>query len=233
MAVQNWLEAVEQELVRNEVSVAYRERLLGELRDHVEDIYCEERNHAMSAQAVQDGMLESRLGNPAEVAAAAKKVGTKSYFARRHPLVTYVLIPVPALILLWVAYTAALAGIFSMFEQYKSAEWAVSTASLLTHGLAYIPAILLTLLIAWVAIRSNTKIAWWLSGAAIVAFVSGLMMVNLQIPTTPGTGSLNVGLGFPPPLAHWPQMAIPLAITIAFAWYYVRKRRSESDTHAA
>jgi len=233
MAVQSWLESVEQELVRSKVSVAYRERLLGELRDHVEDVYCEERNRAMSAEAVQDGMLEARLGKPAEVASAAKKVGTKSYFARRHPLVTYLLIPIPALVLLWITYTATLAGIFSLFDQYKSAEWAVSAASLLTHGIAYVPAILLTLLFAWLAIRSNTKIAWWLSSSAIVAFVSGLMMVNLRFPTTPGTGSLNVGLGFPPPFAHWPQMAIPLAITIAFVCYYVRKRRSRPDTPAA
>jgi len=205
MAVQSWLESVEQELVRSKVSVAYRERLLGELRDHVEDVYCEERNRAMSAEAVQDGMLEARLGKPAEVASAAKKVGTKSYFARRHPLVTYLLIPIPALVLLWITYTATLAGIFSLFDQYKSADVG----------------------------NSAIKLGRFLPPSAIVAFVSGLMMVNLRFPTTPGTGSLNVGLGFPPPFAHWPQMAIPLAITIAFVCYYVRKRRSRPDTPAA
>ena len=45
------------------------------------------------------------------------------------------------------------------------------------------------------------------------------MLVSLRMPTTPGTGQLQIGLGFPPALAHWPQFLIPLALTaICVAW---------------
>ena len=49
--------------------------------------------------------------------------------------------------------------------------------------------------------------------AALVALVSATLAVGLKLPTTPGTGQLSVGCGFPPPLAHWPQACIPLVLT--------------------
>ena len=229
MAVRKWLDLLEQELVSADVSGAYRSRLLEEYRDHVEDIYCEERNHAMSAEAFQGQLLQKRLGHPKDVAKAVDASGVRPRFARRHPLVTYLLFPIPTLFLLWIAYFASLAGIFQMFEGYRSVGWAVSIAVLLAEGLAYIPAILLTVLIAWVATRSDTRVSWWLASSALVALISGMLAVHIQVPTTPGTGSLNVGLAIPPSLASWPQMAIPLAITMAFVGYGLWRRRSLSN----
>jgi hypothetical protein len=56
------------------------------------------------------------------------------------------------------------------------------------------------------------------------------MMVSLSIPTTPGTGRLEVGLGFPPSLSHWPQFLIPLALTATFVVYAHRKGNRQPFT---
>jgi hypothetical protein len=131
-------------------------------------------------------------------------------------VITYLLVPIPLLIVLWIAYGAGLAGILSGFKSYKDAGWAVQLAGILIYGIAYVPALVLTLAIAWVAIHSRTRIIWWITAAVLVAMVSGMLMISLNMPTTPGTGRLQVGLGFPPALSHWPQMLVPLALTAIF-----------------
>ena len=232
MATPSWLEDVQNQLVVHGMPAAYRERILGELGDHIEEIRCEERNHAMSTETLKSGLLDTRLGKPAEIAAAAEQHVAHVFFARRHPVITYLLVPIPILAGLWFAYTLGLAGILSGFESFKDRAWAVSAASVLVHGVAYVPAILLTLALAWIAMRSETKITWWLAGSALVALVSGMMMVSLQMPTTPGTGTLQVGVGFPPALAQWPQVVVPLAITLGFAAHAIAKRRSLESTES-
>ena len=173
----------------------------------------------MSAETWDSGTLASRMGTPKQIAAAADRHAPRVLFARRHPIITYLLTPIPLLIVLWIGYVAGLAGILSGFKSFKDTPWAVQLAGVLVHGLAYVPAVVLTAVIAWVAIRSRTRISWWLTAAGLVALVSGMLMVSLRMPTAPGTGSLQVGLGFPPALSNWPQFLIPLALTAIFMAY--------------
>lgn len=225
MEAQDWLEDVAGQLRSSGTSVAYQRRLLDELRDHIEDLCCEERNYAMSAQTVGNDALRSRLGTPQEVAAATKANVTRGRFARQHPLLMFLVLPIPTLILLWVAYTLALVGLIQLFREYRDVDWVVQLGGVLVHSLAYVPAITLVMLISWVATRSRAKVAWWLGSSILVAFVSCLIVVSFTVPTTPGTGSLSVGMGFPPALAHWPQFFVPLALTVAMIGYSVYRKR--------
>jgi hypothetical protein len=179
----------------------------------------------MSTETWDSAALASRLGQPKEIAAAVDRQAIPVRFARRHPLIMYLLTPIPALLVLWLAYVLGLVGMVNVFESYKDTAWAVQLAVILIHGIAYVPSVALTLLIAWLAIRSQTKVAWWLTGATLVAIVSGMMMVSLSMPTTPGTGRLQIGLGFPPALSHWPQFLIPLALTAICLARQARGRR--------
>lgn len=182
----------------------------------------------MSAEAWDSETLTKRLGHPQEIAAAADRRRLPVRFAQRHPIITYLLTPIPLLILLWIAYLAGLVGILSGFESYKDTAWAVRLAGLLIHSVAYVPAVVLTLAIAHVAVRSRAKVGWWLAAAGLVAIVSGMLMVSLTVPTTPGTGRLEVGMGFPPALSHLPQLLIPLALTAVFVVYARRKGHLQS-----
>src|SRR4051812_18136139 len=98
------------ELRRQKLPQAYIDRLLAELDDHYEDLL-EERNTSMGAarklQLEQDE-LQQRLGEPAQLALfAADQYHARSFWGR-HPLVTYLLGPLPLLIGMWVLYLSAL-----------------------------------------------------------------------------------------------------------------------------
>jgi hypothetical protein len=202
-----------------------------ELRDHIDDLCCEERNLAMSTESLDLSRLSARLGHPQEVARAAGKEAAKRPFSQRHPAVTYLLLPIPLLLLLWIGYGLALVGLLSGFETYRSEQWALRLASLLIHGIAYLPPAALTLWIAWIAVRHQTRKSWWGLAAVLVALVSATLAVGLTLPTTPGTGQLSLGCGFPPPLGHWPQAGVPLVLTgIVMAFDVLRRNRSQSLT---
>lgn len=213
MAALNWLEDTRRELAATGLSPAYQKRLLKELADHIDDVRCAERNHAMSIEIADHSRLSSRLGSPQDVAAVAKQQISHSFFAQRHPIITFLVFPLPLLAILLVGYTLGLIGLLSGFKSYSDVAWVASIAGVLINGLAYVPAILLTLVIAWIAIRSKTRLTWWLGAAMLIAVVSGLLGVTYRMPTTPGTGVLQVGFGFPPQLAQLPQTVIPLVIT--------------------
>ncbi len=234
MDTQRWLDEMECQLRISGVSATYQTRLLEELRDHIEDLSCEERMHAMSAEAVKSQYLDTRLGPPQEIAEAAKASIRQTQFALRHPIVTFVVLPIPVLVLMWVAYALLLIVSLNLFQSYKDVGWVVTAASGLIHGLAYVPAVALTLLIAWIASRSRARWGWWIAASVIVACVSGLMIVTFAMPTTPGTGRLAIGLGFPPDLSRWPQIAIPLVAAIgSFALIRRRRQRAASTPSVA
>ena len=178
----------------------------------------------MSIEAVEQGPLESQPGMFEEIVATTSSHAAPFPFARRHPLVTFLLLPVPALLVSWTCYTLALIGILRLFNDYRSVDWAVTAAGVLIHGLAYVPALALILLIVWLAIRSRTRLVWWVVASALVAFLSSLMIIDFRMPTTPGTGALQVGFGFPPKLDCWPQFAVPLLAAFLLGAYFLRKR---------
>jgi hypothetical protein len=182
----------------------------------MDDLHCDERNRAMDTNAVSNQELETRLGSPQAIAKAAEMNLPRATFARRHPVVTFLLLPVPVFLLFCVGYCFALVGMFQLFEDYKSQVWAIQTARFLSHGLAYAPAIVLVLLIARVAHRCEAKLAWSIAASIIVGLVSAMLMVTFRAPTAPGNGMLQIGLGFPPAPSSWPQFAIPLLVTLVF-----------------
>ena len=88
------------ELRRQKLPQAYIERLLAELDDHYEDLL-EERSTSMGAarklQLEQDD-LSVRLGEPAQLALfAAEKYHARSFWGR-HPVVTFLIGPLPLLV---------------------------------------------------------------------------------------------------------------------------------------
>src|SRR5215813_8916406 len=90
------------ELERQKLPRAYIERLLSELDDHFEDLL-EERSTSMGAarklqtkQSTQDD-LQQRLGEPAQLALFAGERYHGRSFWGRHPVVTFLIGPLPLL----------------------------------------------------------------------------------------------------------------------------------------
>lgn len=234
----DWLDKVQRELVACRLPADYQDRLLAELRDHVEDLHFAERMREMSAEVmssseVRETAWESRLGDPQQIAQLARDNVMRRRFAGRHPILTFVVLPVPLLVVLWIAYAAGLVGLFSGLDRFREAAWAISLAGFLAHALAYVPALAATLVLAWWADRSRTAISWRLAAGGLIGLVSGMLIVTFRAPTTPGTGLLSIGLGFPPALGHWPQIAVPVAVMAAgVVWTMSRRRGTAVATPA-
>jgi len=222
-----WLERVRLELSDARLPAAYRERLIEELREHIKDLQCE-RSRTMSTELMKTETIDARLGSPEQIASAAANVARRLSFARKHPVATFIVLPVPALVLLWIAYAAAIVGMLGTFKSFASYAWSAPVASGLIHGMAYVPPVLLTLALGWIAMRRRCAIGWWLGSAALVALFAGLLMVSFRMPTTPGTGLFQVGFGFPPSLANWPQAAIPMILATLVTLYMVRKNHHDA-----
>src|SRR6478609_10145356 len=97
-------DALRTELERRGLPPAYIERLLGELGDHFTDLL-EERSSSMGAARKLDfetNDLQSQLGEPTQLAIfAAEQYRARSFWGR-HPFVTFVLGPLPFLLVSWI-----------------------------------------------------------------------------------------------------------------------------------
>ena len=102
------------ELEQRGLPPAYIERLLGELDDHYNDLL-EERSSSMGAARKLDfeaDDLQKRLGEPTQLAIfAAEQYRARSFWGR-HPTVTFLLGPLPLLLISWII-TGFLSGLWT------------------------------------------------------------------------------------------------------------------------
>jgi hypothetical protein len=229
MDAQEWLDELASELSKLRTPGRYRARILGELRDHLEELSLEKGDLNMSTEALSQKNLECRVGPPTEVARMAHEQVSHRYFAARHPILTFLFLPAPVLILLWVAYAAVLIGVLSTVGGYPNSRWTESIATVVIHSLAYIPAIVLTAGLARLASRSQAGLEWWLSGSILVAIMAGMLLVDFRMPTAPGNGVFQIGFAFPPGLSQWMQIVVPLGITLCCWMLLLKKRSSQAD----
>src|SRR3954471_8394018 len=117
-------EELERELRRQRLPAAYIARLLSELDDHYEDLV-EERSTSMgAARKLQTGQehWDERLGNPTQLALfAAEQYRARSFWGR-HPVVTFVLGPLPMLVVSWIITAETIVG-FGMGLNYVCEHW--------------------------------------------------------------------------------------------------------------
>jgi hypothetical protein len=207
-----WLERAEAELAGRGLPAGVRARLLGELRDHLDDLT---EGGDMGAN------VEWRMGDPAAVASAVGAGG----WVRRHPLVVFGLAPVPALLVAAAAYTLVVAGLgyaVGLTDGAPAPGVARTAAFALLYGVAFVPFLAVAGGIGWLAVRSGTA-GWWAAvGLAQVVLVAGLLTIQATWSDLPGQSTIAVGLGFPlVGVRQAAQMLLPLSL----GWYAIRKMR--------
>ena len=207
-----WLERVATELAGRGLPAGVRGRLLGELRDHLDDLT--EGGHMTTDVAW-------RMGDPAAVAAAAGSGG----WVRRHPLLVFGLAPVPALLVAAAGYTLALAGLgyaFGVTDGGPPTGVARSAVAALTYGVAFVPFLAVAAGLGWLAVRSGSAGRWAAVGLAQVVVVGGLLTVQTTWSELPGQSAVAVGFGFPiVGVRQAAQMLLPLAV----GWIVIRRLR--------
>jgi hypothetical protein len=97
MEKQRWLEELRKHLAAQGLPASYIERTVLEMSDHIDEI--------MEEKAIMKiGNVRDRVGLPADLAQTAAAEYRKRLFSRRHPILTFIVLPVPTLMFLSMAY---------------------------------------------------------------------------------------------------------------------------------
>jgi len=219
MEKRRWLEELRTLLAAQELPSAYIERMVLEMSDHLDEVM--EEKSGMKIEEVTD-----RAGNPVDLAQTVAEEYRKRLFCRRHSILTFVVLPVPALILLWVSFLVVQCGLGLLLRPF-AAELADNTSpaalvliiaiELVGFGLMMVPFCLPAAVLCRLARRSGQDWRWPMLSCAILCLWVGLRGSN---PVGFGpVGSLG--------LARCMVMALPLTIGAWCSW-----RRSHRNSPA-
>jgi hypothetical protein len=173
-------------------------------------------------------------------------------FAGRHPLLTFVVAPLPALFVIWTA--AWCVGVPLLFgvvmpllgwhEGQTVAE--MSTALLWTmltchYGLLLVPPTVAAIWFCRLALQSGRGFAWAAPACLLVAILAFTLVSDLRLPHESHQGRLLIGFGLPLPdnwrvpqiIGLWQairpeqqvfQTLCPLAVLVYAIWKTARAR---------
>jgi hypothetical protein len=224
MSRSKWLKEVAVALRRKGLSAAYIRRFMDELGDHCDDL-CEKREN------MDVNSISALLGMPEELATRARRELVGRTFVGRHPLVTFVVAPLPAAILAIVGVCVAFMLVLNVIPDDPSGDnhlpaWGAMLLQTFVWSIRYLPFVCGAIVFCLLARSTVSACRWSFVACALVALVAGLFAVHLTLPTDgPFSGSLIIGLELPPKRMQVPQALAPLAIWAAFAWREVSKQR--------
>ena len=117
MSNQRMLEPMAAELRRRGWTASEVARLIAELDDHIADLLTEQGG-SMNAP-VADERIAARLGRPEEIVAAAVANRRQSSIFGRHPILSFVVAPIPLALLTWIGF------LFFSYGVLEFADWAL------------------------------------------------------------------------------------------------------------
>ncbi|MEZ6073917.1 MAG: hypothetical protein R3C10_27460 [Pirellulales bacterium] len=219
------LDAIQHDLIRHGLPTGYIRRVVAELSDHERDIADEP-----TAPGECRADSADRLGRrDALVREVVSKYRSRS-FAGRHPWLTFVLAPIPALVLVWLAVSSVCVAAGRLVPDgqlsFESMLYAITAVD------AFVTLVAPTVVVWWfcrLARRSARGIRWALATTAVIGLVAFLMHTQIDPPVGgPNTGRYMVGLGFG--LSPWTytfglqqfaQLFVPVAVA-AIMWLRFR-----------
>jgi hypothetical protein len=224
MSNQRPLDALRVNLLQRGLPAKYVRRIVEELEDHRQDIVDEQ------------GIVptESRLG---DLTVLAERIVTEfraSRFVGRHPVLAFVITPIPLVIVAWIGvFLGCLALLCSpLVEAVGDTERNVGAYGIYL-GLRFVPFAAAALLLCRSAYRSGRG-RWSFVACVLVALLAGSLVASLTFSTGNKDGRLIFGTLFPTPGIATPltgvgrqlaQMALPMAIWLCFAVRFERRRR--------
>lgn len=217
MGPQRWLERVANELAGQGLPAGVRARLLGELKDHLEDLTDGRKD------VVKESEMGGWMGDPSELAAIAAEKCNRVGWVQRHALLVFGLAPLPASIAIAALYILLVGGV-----AYAAAEAGFNVDSIpreaattFTYGIGFVPFLAAAVMFGLLA-RAHVS-RWWLVVALTqVAILGGLLTVQLNWSQLQGQSQLLLGVGLP--FGGWRQAA-QLLLPLMIGWFVVRTVR--------
>jgi hypothetical protein len=166
------------------------------------------------------------------LAAAAFANRRQASIFGRHPILSFVVAPIPVALVSWVGFLFLSFGLWMVagwvfgdeysIENRAVRDWptiVVSVFNGMTLALRFLPPALATTLLCWCANRAGMSWRWMLCASGLIALVAGMLVLQVTLPPESGQGQLVLGLGFP--VSQWInllQFLVPLAIGAGFSW---------------
>ncbi|MFO1093385.1 MAG: hypothetical protein U0992_08750 [Planctomycetaceae bacterium] len=233
MADPHWLAQFDAELRRQRLPARYRARLRDELADHIS--HFEQENLSMDAQV----LLEERLGTPSELAAQARTEFDRRTFAGRHPVLTFGVAPIFAVMGTLIAtllFAWLVAWLACMTTPQLREEKIPPTALQMTviHGVTWFVRVVPFVIMAAVFARMGRRIhqpRCVLLASAVITFLAFGFFLDIRTATPEVQGQLIFGLaiGKNLGLAQCLQAVVPLAIGLWSFRTIVREQRAERE----
>jgi hypothetical protein len=207
----SWLEQLREQLSHQGLSPSYIERLVQELSDHFSDI-TEEK---MSKDAIETCSAAERMGHPTDLAQVVGTEYRRWFFCRNHPVLTFIVLPIPLLMILW-AVEVLIGSVANMAMPHFENVLLEAPLELITFVLLLTPPAFSGLILCRLARWSGQT--WWWS------------MLSCGVV---GVSANFVGFGNPSPFFGGPltlrqllmTAALPLAIGTWCSWQSVRRQR--------
>jgi hypothetical protein len=231
MSNHHLLRTVAAELRRQRLPAADVARLLQELEDHVTDLFAEQGGRMNEPMVVTEG-IQSRLGRPEVLVAAALANRRQASIFGRHPILSFVVAPIPVAILSWIAFLFVCFGLMEIVGWLLGEEYAIDGRAVrdwpavlvyamnaMVIAVRFLPPTMATALLCWCANRAGMSWRWTLTACGLVALVACAVMVQVKLPAEPGQGQFLLGLELP--VHHWInliQFLVPIAVGAAFLW---------------
>lgn len=225
------LEHLTNELMRRGLPRAYISRLVEELDDHITDLI-DDRRFAMSKDAGRTIEVEKQIGHVEHLALCADTEFRKRTFWGRHPLLTFLLAPIPVLLFTWALCFAGEAlvvkalptvlGDAYRLEGRPATEWPRPMFGIIWTLLSVAmiaPPVVAVVLFCQLARRSQVSWRWWSCAVLLISALAGLYHCHLTLPLEPGRGALAIGFGTAGEATRWLQFLLPVSIA---AWFALR-----------
>jgi len=231
-----WLEALSTELRRQRLPAAYSARLMEELAEHLVDVMEDTMSTGTANSGTRDyATLSRRMGAPADVAQEAAVEFRRRGFFGRHPLLTFVALPILAAPAVWIGALFALLGMAGVWKLSVNQGWA--SPELSAAGIGALKFVCMLIMVApvvgcaWafgrVAVRNGLSWRWPLMACAILGAFIAVASVDTRWSMAPNQSQMMLGLGFGLGLKEMAyqtaRFAAPMAMAAWVIWREVRR----------
>jgi len=254
MQNQQLREKLAAELRRQSLPARYVERLLAEWDDHLADLEDERSIDMPKARTLESNSEKSqraeiydfqqRIGDPAQLAAFAAKQYRNRSFLGRHPMLTFLVLPLPLIVLGITAIMVAMYPIGTALDYY----WPVSNyhhpwllgpvIAIIFWTLIVIPPLCSMLLLCRIARRNLMKMRWVVMASVIVAMYCAQIFIVWNPPSKIAENDM-VSIGyelFPSSLMRFAASSLPkfvLAMSICLLLVRRTKQLQQADENRA
>jgi hypothetical protein len=210
------------------VAARYIHKALRELADHREDLTTEGLEQGLTLAEAQ--LLAARkLGNPETLADAFVKQMQDSTWVGRHPLVSFCVLPLAAVVAWWAAFVVVAGWGTGALQWSANRTLPQPNWQLLQDAVEWCPiaaAAVLPFLFCWVARRSFRGFKWAFVACGILSLHSGFQFARLKLPEAGRHADFVVGYRIPPSLPeNVSGLALPLLVFALFVLLQINTQK--------